>query len=144
MTRAVWLSLLLLTLPVALEATTDPAKNQVKVLRKLKPINFSNANVKQCLWFAVQDYNKESEDKYVFQVVKILQAQLQVTDRMEYFIDVEIARTTCKKPLNNNENCVIQENYKLGKKVICSFLVGALPWNGDFTVMKRKCEDEKM
>ncbi|KAM9589326.1 cystatin-8 [Trichechus inunguis] len=141
MPRPGWPSLLLLTILVALVATTDPAKNQVKVLRKLEPIDSSNANVKQCLWFAMQEYNKQSEDKYVFQVVKILQSQLQVTDRMEYFIDVEIARSTCKKPLNNTENCVIQEKYKLGKKAICNFLVGALPWNGEFTVMKTKCVD---
>ncbi|XP_003411823.2 cystatin-8 [Loxodonta africana] len=134
-------SLLLLTILVTLVATTDPAKYQVKVMRTLKPVDSSNANLKQCLWFAMQEYNKESKDKYIFQVVKVLQVQMQVTDRMEYFTEVEIARSTCKKPLNNTENCVIQENYKLGKKVICNFLVGALPWNGEFTVMETKCVD---
>ncbi|XP_006902966.1 PREDICTED: cystatin-8-like [Elephantulus edwardii] len=141
MTRPRWSSLLLLIILVALEAATDPAKNQVKVLRKLMPINSSNANVKQCLWFAMQEYNKASDNKYIFQVIKIVQAQLQVTDSMEYFIDVELALSTCKKPLNNNENCIPQENYKPGKKVICSFLVEALPWNGEFIVMKKQCED---
>lgn len=70
--------LILLTLLVALVASTDPDKNKVKVLRELKVIDASNANVKQCLWFAMQEYNKESEDKYIFQVVKIVQVQLQV------------------------------------------------------------------
>lgn len=70
--------LLLLTILVALVASTDPGKNNVKVLRELKVINASNANVKQCLWFAMQEYNKESEDKYLFQVVKTVQVQLQV------------------------------------------------------------------
>ncbi|XP_062969617.1 cystatin-8 [Cynocephalus volans] len=141
MTRPWWLSLLLLTFPAVLRASTDLAKNKMKVLRKLKTISTSNANVKQCLWFALQEYNKESEDKYVFLVAKIQHAQLQVTDRLEYLIDVKIARSNCRKPLNNNENCVIQENSKLDKKVNCSFLVGALPWNGEFTVMDRECED---
>ncbi|XP_037349658.1 cystatin-8 [Talpa occidentalis] len=131
--------LLLLTILVALVVSQDPEKNKIKVLRELKVINTSNANVKQCLWFAMQEYNKESKDKYLFQVVKIIQAQLQVTDRLEYFIDVEIARSNCKKPLNNNENCAVQENSKLEKRTFCNFLVGALPWNGDFTVMKKHC-----
>ncbi|XP_066093664.1 cystatin-8-like [Saccopteryx bilineata] len=132
---------ILLTLLVALVASTDPDKNKVKVLRELKVINASNANVKQCLWFAMQEYNKKSEDKYIFQVVQIVQVQLQVTDRLEYFIDVEIARSNCRKFASSHENCVVQENSKLEKKVTCSFLVGALPWNGDFTVMKMQCAD---
>ncbi|XP_075384775.1 cystatin-8-like [Tenrec ecaudatus] len=141
MTRLQRLSLLLLTILVVVVAATDPAKHHVKVLRKLKPVNSSNANVKQCLWFAMQEYNQESQERYIFKVVKILQAQLQVTDRMEYFIDVEIARSTCKKPLNYNKNCVIQQSNKLGKNLTCSFFVRALPWNGEFTVVKRQCVD---
>lgn len=78
MPRCRWLSLLLLTIPLALVARKDSNKNEMVVLRKLKPVNASNANVKQCLWFAMQEYNEESEDKYVFLVVKTLQAQLQV------------------------------------------------------------------
>ncbi|XP_058143378.1 cystatin-8 [Dasypus novemcinctus] len=141
MSRPWWSSLLLLAMLVALAASTDPQKNELKALRKINLKNSSNANVKQCLWFAMQEYNKKSEDKYIFQVVKILQAQMQVTNRMEYFIDVEIARTNCRKPLNVSENCAIQENSKLEKKANCNFLVGALPWNGEFTVMKKQCTD---
>ncbi|XP_025255829.1 cystatin-8 [Theropithecus gelada] len=141
MPRCPWLSLLLLTIPLALVARKDSNKNEMAVLRKLKPVNASNANVKQCLWFAMQEYNEESEDKYVFLVVKTLQAQLQVTNRLEYLIDVEIARSDCRKPFSTNEICAIQENSKLKKKLSCSFLVGALPWNGEFTVMEKKCED---
>ncbi|XP_007526010.1 cystatin-8 [Erinaceus europaeus] len=133
--------LLLLALVVVLVISIDPDKNKIKVLRELKVINASNANVKQCLWFAMQEYNKESEDKYLFHVVKIVQAQLQVTDHLEYFLDVEIARSNCKKLSNNNENCVIQENVKLEKRAVCNFLVSALPWNGEFNVMKKKCVD---
>ncbi|XP_004754157.1 cystatin-8 [Mustela erminea] len=141
MTRSWGTCLLLLTILVALVSSTDPGKKKVKVLRELKLINASNANVKQCLWFAMQEYNKESEDKYLFQVVKTVQVQLQVTDRLEYFIDVVIGRSNCRKFSNSTENCSIQENSKLEKKVMCSFLVGALPWNGEFMVMKKQCAD---
>jgi hypothetical protein len=78
MTRPWWLSLLLFTILVALVSSTDPVKNEVNVLRSLKSINASNANVKQCVWFAMQEYNKENKDKYVFLVSKIMPAQLQV------------------------------------------------------------------
>uniref|UniRef100_A0A8C0D8N0 Cystatin 8 n=1 Tax=Balaenoptera musculus TaxID=9771 RepID=A0A8C0D8N0_BALMU len=101
----------------------------------------ASGNVKQCLWFAMQEYNKESKDKCLFQVVKVLQVQLQVTDRLEYFIDAEIALTNCRKLPNGNENCVVKGNFRLEKRRMCTFLVGALPWHGDFTVMKKKCVD---
>lgn len=78
MTRLRGSCLLLITLLVALVASTNTDKNKVKVLRELKVIDASNANVKQCLWFAMQEYNKESEDKYLFHVAKIVQAQMQV------------------------------------------------------------------
>ncbi|KAM8920350.1 cystatin-8 isoform 1-T1 [Lycaon pictus] len=116
MTRSWGSCLLLFTIFGALVASTDLNKNKAKVLRELKVINASNANVKQCLWFAMQEYNKESEDKYLFQVVKTIQVQMQVTDHLEYFIDVEIARSNCRKFSNSSENCVIQESSKLEKK----------------------------
>ncbi|XP_007191976.1 cystatin-8 [Balaenoptera acutorostrata] len=141
MTRLWGSCLLLLTIPVVLVDSTFLYKNTGKVLRELRAISTSSGNVKQCLWFAMQEYNKESKDKCLFQVVKVLQVQLQATDRLEYFIDAVIARTNCRKLPNGNENCMVNENVKLEKRRMCTFLVGALPWHGDFTVMKKKCVD---
>ncbi|ELV12979.1 Cystatin-8 [Tupaia chinensis] len=79
MTRSWWLSLLPLAIPVILvAASTDPDKNEVKLLRSPKAVSTSNANVRQCLWFAMEEYNKESGDKYIFLVAHTRQAQLQV------------------------------------------------------------------
>ncbi|XP_010606533.1 cystatin-8 [Fukomys damarensis] len=139
MTRPWGLFLLLLTIAVALVTSIDPAKNRVNILRPFKSVKFSDANMRQCLWFAMQEYNKESEDEYIFLVSQIQLAQMQITDHMEYIIEVEIARSNCRKPLNNNENCIIQTNSNLEKRVNCSFLVIALPWNGEFSVLKKEC-----
>uniref|UniRef100_A0A8D1A886 Cystatin domain-containing protein n=1 Tax=Sus scrofa TaxID=9823 RepID=A0A8D1A886_PIG len=91
------------------------------------------------LWFAMREYNKESEDKYIFRVVKVVRVQLQVTDLLEYFIDAEIARTNCRKLPNSDENCVVKETSKLEKRQMCNFLVGTLPWKGKFIMMKQRC-----
>ncbi|XP_005381028.1 PREDICTED: cystatin-8 [Chinchilla lanigera] len=145
MTRPWGLSLLLLTIQVALVASTYSAKNTLKVLRPFKSVEISDANMRQCLWFAMQEYNKESEDEYIFLVSQILQAQMQLTEwLMEFMIDVEIARSNCKKPLTNDESCVIEENSILEKRVSCNFLVGALPWNGNFSVLKKECSDTEI
>ncbi|XP_055994389.1 cystatin-8 [Sorex fumeus] len=139
MTRTQWTFLLLLTYLLVLAANVHAENNQIKVLRELKVVDASSANVRQCLWFAMQEYNKDSEDEYLFQVTKVVQAQLQVTDHLDYSIDVEIARSNCIKSSTNNESCGIQENFHLEKRAACNFLVSALPWNGEFTVVKKQC-----
>ncbi|KAM4842794.1 cystatin-8-like [Thomomys bottae] len=141
MTRSWWFFLFLLTLLVAVGDSRDADNNEMKVLRSFKPVNVSNANVKQCVWFAMQEYNKESEDKHIFLVVKISHAQMQITDRLEYLIDVRISRSNCRKPLNNNEICAIDTNPSREKSVHCSFLVATLPWNGEFNVLRKHCFD---
>ncbi|XP_004586039.1 cystatin-8 [Ochotona princeps] len=142
MIRPGQLSLLLLALSLALVASAEHTGNEVKVLRMLKPVNTTNANVRQSVWFAMQEYNRESEDKHIFLVAKILQAQLQITNRLEYDIDVEIARSNCQKPISEDESCVIAGDPNLEKKLVCNFWVGALPWNGEFTLLKKHCRDE--
>nr|XP_012594647.1 cystatin-8 [Microcebus murinus]XP_012594648.1 cystatin-8 [Microcebus murinus] len=142
MSRPWWLSLFLLTLPMGLVASTDPGKNELTMeLRTFKTINTTSSNVKQCLWFAMQEYNKESEDKYIFMVTRVLRAQLRVTYCLEYIIDVEIVRSNCKKISSNNENCAIQRNSKLEKRVSCTFFMEALPWNGEFNLIEKECKD---
>lgn len=53
-------------------------KDTDKVLWALRNISGSSGNMKQCLWLAMQEYNKDSRDKFLFQVVKVWQVQMQV------------------------------------------------------------------
>ncbi|KAG5201518.1 hypothetical protein JEQ12_004281 [Ovis aries] len=109
------LRLALLVALVALGGSTLVYKDTDKVLWALRNISGSSGNMKQCLWFAMQEYNKDSRDKFLFQVVKVWQVQMQVTDRLEYFIDAEISRTNCRKLPNGNKNCVVKNTSKLEK-----------------------------
>lgn len=49
-----------------------------KVVREFKDIPETYVYVQQALWFAMKEYNKASEDKYAFKVVKVLKSQEQV------------------------------------------------------------------
>ncbi|XP_040103255.1 cystatin-8 [Oryx dammah] len=135
------LLLALLVVLVALGGSTLVYKDTDKVLWELRNVSSSSSNMKQCLWFAMQEYNKDSRDKFFFKVVKVWQVQMQVTDRLEYFIDAEISRTNCRKLPNGNKNCVVKNTSKLEKRQMCTFWVGALPWYGYFTMMKKQCVD---
>lgn len=72
------LRLALLVALVALGGSTLVYKDTDKVLWALRNISGSSGNMKQCLWFAMQEYNKDSRDKFLFQVVKVWQVQMQV------------------------------------------------------------------
>ncbi|XP_006218342.1 cystatin-8 isoform X2 [Vicugna pacos] len=169
MTRPWGARLLLLTIPLALVDSADLDNMKVKVLRELKKVSPSSANVRQCLWFAMQEFNRESAEKHLFQVVKVLQVHLQVTDCLENLIEADTARTNCRKLCKGSESCVPKGNPRpeeaganqpsavalaalsppqnsgypdlLLEIQRCTFLVGALPWHSDFTVMRKECVD---
>lgn len=72
------LLLALLVALVALGGSTLVYKDTNKILRELRNVSSSSSNVKQCLWFAMQEYNKDSKDKFLFKVVKVWRVQMQV------------------------------------------------------------------
>lgn len=70
--------LLLVATVVALVCTRVQAWGSVKVVRKFQDISSSYVYVQQALWFAMQEYNKASNDMYFFKVMEILKTQEQV------------------------------------------------------------------
>ena len=72
-------SLLLLVAVVALTSTGVHAWGSPKVVRKFQDIPKSYVYVQQALWFAMKEYNKASQDPYIFKVKEILKSQEQVS-----------------------------------------------------------------
>lgn len=71
-------SLLLLVANMVLVSRDIHTWGWKKVVREFKDIPESYVYVQQALWFAMKEYNKASEDKYTFKVVKVLKSQEQV------------------------------------------------------------------
>ncbi|XP_040837106.1 cystatin-13-like [Ochotona curzoniae] len=133
--------LLLVATVVALVCTRVQAWGSVKVVRKFQDISSSYVYVQQALWFAMQEYNKASNDMYFFKVMEILKTQEQVTDSLDYLLEVKIARTMCKKVSGENENCLFQQDPQMQKMLFCTFIVSSKPWKFELTVVKQKCQD---
>uniref|UniRef100_A0A8C8Z2B0 Cystatin domain-containing protein n=1 Tax=Prolemur simus TaxID=1328070 RepID=A0A8C8Z2B0_PROSS len=134
-------ALLLLVATVALVSRSIQAWGSAKVVRPFQDISETYVYVQQALWYAMKEYNKASKDKYSFRVVKILKAQEQVTDSLEYYIEVQIARTMCKKSAGEIENCLFQKNPQMQKTFVCTFVVRSKPWKFENTVLKKQCND---
>lgn len=97
------LLLALLVALVALGGNTLVHKDTDKVLWELKNVSSSSGNVKQCLWFAMQEYNKDSEDKFSFQVVKVLRVQMQVGASSQFAYLLLLAPGSTDRSQNERE-----------------------------------------
>ncbi|XP_004465361.1 cystatin-13-like [Dasypus novemcinctus] len=134
-------TLLLLVAIVMLVPRSVHAWSSRKVVREFQDIPENYVYVQQALWFAMKEYNKASKDKHNFRVMEILKSQEQVTDSLEYYIKVKIARTMCKKISGENENCLFQHDPQMQKMVICTFIVASKPWKFELTMLKQQCHD---
>uniref|UniRef100_A0A8C3X4V2 Cystatin 11 n=1 Tax=Catagonus wagneri TaxID=51154 RepID=A0A8C3X4V2_9CETA len=86
--------------------------------------------------FASKEFNKKSEDKYNFRIVRVLKALQVLTDHMEYRLNLEMRRTVCPKGERNN--CTFQEG-ELYKKIDCFFSVFAIPWFEKYKILTQNC-----
>ncbi|XP_008583901.1 PREDICTED: cystatin-13-like [Galeopterus variegatus] len=134
-------ALLLLAATVALASRTVQTWGSPKVVRKFQDIPKTYVYVQQALWYAMKEYNKASDDTYNFKVAQILKAQEQVTDSLEYYMEVKIARTMCKKISGENENCLFQSDPQMQKMFLCTFIVRSKPWLFELTMLKTECKN---
>ncbi|XP_053429701.1 cystatin-13-like [Nycticebus coucang] len=133
--------LLLLVATAALVSRKVQAGGSAKVVRPFQDIPKNYVYVQQALWHAMKEYNEASEDKYSFRVEEVLKAQEQVTDSLEYYLEVKISRTMCKKASGENENCLFQTNPQMQKMIFCTFIVRSKPWKFELTVLRKQCRD---
>ncbi|KAM4842745.1 cystatin-13-like isoform 2-T5 [Thomomys bottae] len=134
-------ALLLLMVILALISRKVQAWGSPKVIRPFQDIPKSYVYVQQALWHAMKEYNKASRDEYNFKVITILKSQEQITDSLEYYLEVHIARTMCKKISGENEDCLLHHDPQMQKKIFCIFIVRSKPWKFELSLLKMKCKD---
>ncbi|EDL95083.1 similar to cystatin T (predicted) [Rattus norvegicus] len=134
-------TLMFLVITVEFVSRRVEAWGSPTIVRPFEDIPKSYVYVQHALWYAMKEYNKASNDQYNFKVVDILKSQEQITDSLEYYLEVNIARTMCKKIAGDNENCLIQNDPKMKKMVFCIFIVSSKPWKFELKMLKKQCKD---
>ncbi|KAM9249269.1 cystatin-11-like [Dugong dugon] len=129
------LRLLLATL-VALVALTNQGRK--KTFLKVEEVSIREPYVEDTIQFMISKFNQENKDLYNFRIIRILNIKQQITDHMEYHIDVEMRRTTCQKL--ETTNCKFQEG-ELYKQIKCFFSVFVIPWFEKYKILSRNCTD---
>ncbi|XP_003801217.1 cystatin-C-like [Otolemur garnettii] len=97
--------------------------------------------VQRALDFAISEYNKASNDRYQSRALQVKNARKQVVAGMNYALEVEIGRTTCTKSQPKLGDCPFHEQPHLQRKMLCSFQIYSIPWQGKMTMTKYSCEN---
>ncbi|XP_014917164.1 cystatin-11 isoform X1 [Acinonyx jubatus] len=127
---------LLLAILVALVALTHQERR--KTFMSVEEVPVSEPQVIATLQFVINDFNKKSDDKYNFQIVRVLKVRKQVSDHMEYHVNMEMRRTTCQKL--ETTNCMFQEG-ELYKQIECFYSVFVVPWFEKYKILNKNCTD---
>uniref|UniRef100_A0A8C5XSW6 Cystatin 11 n=1 Tax=Microcebus murinus TaxID=30608 RepID=A0A8C5XSW6_MICMU len=127
----------LLAILVTLVAFTYQAGK--KTFIDIHEVSPEDNHVPGILNFTINKYNQESDDAYNFRVFRILKIQKQITDHMEYHLNMEIRRTTCRKL--ETTNCKLQQG-QLYKKFTCNFTVFTVPWFDEYEILKKNCSSK--
>ncbi|XP_031660419.1 cystatin-like isoform X2 [Oncorhynchus kisutch] len=93
---------------------------------------------RDALQFAVAEYNKGTNDPYVWQVAKVVKAQKQVVAGMKYFFTVQMARTLCRKG-GVEKDCAVHPGPAVTYQ--CTFVMVSHPWLGGLQLIKEACKD---
>uniref|UniRef100_A0A670Y9D9 Cystatin n=1 Tax=Pseudonaja textilis TaxID=8673 RepID=A0A670Y9D9_PSETE len=71
--------------------------------------------VQAALQFAMNEYNRGSNDMYASRVSEVVEAQKQIVAGVKYFFTVRIGRTVCRKGASDLENCAFHDTPKLAQ-----------------------------
>ncbi|XP_037376836.1 cystatin-11 [Talpa occidentalis] len=136
MTRFQKASRLLLAILVALVTITYQTRK--KTFISVREISMSEPYVFSTMQFVTSQFNKESDDKYNFRIVRVLKILRKVTDHLEYHMNLEMRRTTCQRL--EAINCTFQKG-ELYKQLNCHFSVYAIPWFEKYKILNKTCKD---
>ncbi|MCP6646347.1 cystatin domain-containing protein, partial [Klebsiella pneumoniae] len=80
--------------------------------------------------------NKASNDAFHSRAIQVLSARKQIVAGVNYFVEVEIGRTTCTKSQSNFADCPFHDQPNLMRKTLCSFQIYTVPWKGTHSLTK--------
>ncbi|XP_026528316.1 cystatin-2 [Notechis scutatus] len=95
--------------------------------------------VQAALQFAMNEYNRGSNDMYASRVSEVVEAQKQLVSGVKYYLTVKIGRTVCRKGISDLENCAFHDTPKLAQTMTCTFEVYSIPWINTISLQKSSC-----
>uniref|UniRef100_A0A8C9US39 Cystatin C n=1 Tax=Spermophilus dauricus TaxID=99837 RepID=A0A8C9US39_SPEDA len=116
-------------------------RHSPRLLGGLEEADVNEEGVRRAVDFAVSEYNKGSNDAYHSRAMKVVRARKQIVSGVNYFLDVEMGRTTCTKTQAYLADCPFHEEPHLKRKALCSFQIYTVPWLGTISMTKSSCQN---
>ncbi|XP_054324058.1 cystatin-S-like [Pongo pygmaeus] len=132
---------LLLLLATLAGALASSSKEDRIIPGGIYDADLNDEGVQHALHFAINKYNKDTEDENYRRPLRVLQAREQIMAGMNYFFDVEVGRTICTKSQLNLDTCAFHEQPELQKKQLCSFEIYEVPWENRRSLVKSRCQE---
>ncbi|XP_052037659.1 cystatin 10 [Apodemus sylvaticus] len=120
---AVALTLALAVIPAA---SINAEAKQVAV-GGVEPADPKDKEVQKVVNFAVKTYNDMDNDLYLSRPIRVMSASQQVVAGMNYYLKIELGRTTCTKAESGLADCPFNEQSDQQKRVICNFQIYVEP-----------------
>ncbi|KFO21830.1 cystatin-C [Fukomys damarensis] len=95
-----------------------------RLMGEMEDADINDEEVQYVVDFTIKEYNKNSKDENLSRLVRVVRARQQIGMGMNYYLDLEMGRTTCTKSQSNQEDCPFTEE----QKQLCSFVVNFRAW----------------
>ncbi|XP_069829683.1 cystatin-like [Dendropsophus ebraccatus] len=110
-----------------------------RLLGGRQAVNSESPEVKDALAFAMYELNKASNDMYAARPMTVTNAEKQIVSGINYFFDLDVARTHCRKPTTDVSSCRFHTDPALVKVSKCHLQVYYVPWTSERRLVKSEC-----
>ncbi|XP_075056824.1 cystatin-2-like [Mixophyes fleayi] len=101
----------------------------------------SDPDVIKAAKFAVNAFNRQSSQEYLYKLAKIVSAESQVVAGVRYVLQVEVGKTQCKKTATSDtQSCDFIQDPKLAQTLFCTFTVLDVPWENEEGLLSSSCK----
>ncbi|XP_077165947.1 cystatin-like [Paroedura picta] len=100
----------------------------------------TDSEAQRALRFAVDRYNRGSNDAYSSRVAEVVRVQKQVVAGIKYIFEVKVGRTICRNSEAVSESCAFLVGSDQAKTRACTFEVVIVPWKNDIKLVKDECQ----
>uniref|UniRef100_A0A8D2CW83 Cystatin domain-containing protein n=1 Tax=Sciurus vulgaris TaxID=55149 RepID=A0A8D2CW83_SCIVU len=134
--------LLLAALVAGCAARPELGRSSQLMLGGLEEADIHEEGVHQAIDYAISVYNQENNDIYYSRVRRVVRARKQVVTGTNYYLDLEIGRTSCSKSQSDLSECPFIEHPHEHKRTFCSFQVYIVPWLHTISMTQYSCHND--
>uniref|UniRef100_A0A803K2R8 Cystatin-like n=1 Tax=Xenopus tropicalis TaxID=8364 RepID=A0A803K2R8_XENTR len=103
------------------------------------PADPASRDIQKAANFALERFNRMSNDAHIYRKIKVLSAKSQVVAGVNYYLTMKIGATNCRKNSENLEACELAQNDEAQTR-ICTFQVYSIPWKNTMSLEDSNCE----